>query len=408
MSYVAAFRETHLIDMSGKGKKKMITHPNLAESYFVGDDSSRAPVQDFPQQQQQQQQGGGSPAGSSYGSAKPTTRHHTRRHIPGHSSIGLLSAEPLPPMTARPLVAVKSPLTASFSSNPNRQVGGETTVILGDDEGGRFVSTYGIKEEALRIAANPEMRKAVVDIPVAGSRPAVKGQRRSEYGPGGEDHRVLDQGFHKYPNESMDEAQRRSALDPAAKQEAKAMSPAGARILRPMGLKVTRSAGGEETGKYDWPESSLNGNMSSNAQPPSLPSSSSSSSSLSSSSYSAQSYAAPATEASHNFHRPDPAVGGRSAPFLPRSAMAAIIQQQADVNSSRPSTASGRGKSNTSSSVSEMFAHLANPVDIPQTRSPLRRAQPVGGPFFASGGEQQFRGKAQLSHHHTASNVVFG
>jgi hypothetical protein len=402
MSYVAAFRETHLIDMSGRGHKKMITHPNLAESYFVGDDSTRPPAQDVAAPQHQQgQQGQGSPAGSSY--SKSTTRHHTRRHIPGHSSIGLLSAEPLPPTTARPLVAVKSPLTASYSSNPNRQVGGETTVILGDDEGGRFVSTYGIKEEALRIAANPEMRKAVIDIPVAGSRPAVKGQRRSEFGPGGEDHNVLDQGFHKYHNESMDEAQRRSALDPAAKQEAKAMSPAGTRILRPVGLKVTRSIGGEETGKFDWPESSLNGQSSSNAHPPSLPNSSSSASTSS-----AQTYSVSANEASHNFHRPDPAVGGRSAPFLPRSSMAAIIQQQADVNNSRPSTASGRGKSNTSSSITEMFAHIANPVEVPQTRSPIRRAQPVGGPFFASaGGEQQFRGKAQLSHH-TASNVVFG
>jgi hypothetical protein len=205
----------------------------------------------------------------------------------------------------------------------------------------------------------------------------------------------------------MDEAQRRSALDPAAKQEAKAMSPAGARILRPVGLKVTRNVGGEETGKYDWPESSLNNGLASNAQPPNIPSSNlvpNSSSSTSSSS----------TE-THNFHRPDPAVGGRSAPFLPRSAMTAIIQQQADVNSSRPSTSSGRGaKSNTSNSISEMFAHLANPVDvIPQTRSPIRRAQPVGGPFFASGGERggdqsNYKpGKAQLSHH-TASNVVFG
>jgi hypothetical protein len=94
--------------------------------------------------------------------------------------------------------------------------------------------------------------------------------------------------------------------------------------------------------------------------------------------------------------------------------MTAIIQQQADVNSSRPSTSSGRGaKSNTSNSISEMFAHLSNPVDvIPQTRSPIRRAQPVGGPFFASGtggGDQSNYkpGKAQLSHH-TASNVFFG
>jgi hypothetical protein len=401
MSYVAAFRDTHLIDMSGKGHKKMITHPNLAESYYVGDDSSRVPSYDLGPTTQRSE---GSPAGSH--TLKPTTRHHTRRHIPGHSSIGLLSAELPLPSTARPLVTVKSPHT--FSSNPSRQVGGEATVILGDDEGGRFVSTYGIKEEALRIAANPDMRKAVLDIPVAGSRPLVKGQRRSEYGPGGEDHRVLDQGFHKNHNESMDEAQRRSALDPAAKQEAKAMSPAGARILRPVGLKVTRNVGGEETGKYDWPESSLNKGLASNEQPLYIPSSTLVSNSSSSSSSSTE---------THNFHRPDPAVGGRSAPFLPRSAMTAIIQQQADVNSSRPSTSSGRGaKSNTSNSISEMFAHLANPVDvIPQTRSPIRRAQPVGGPFFASGGggggggdQSNYKpGKAQLSHH-TASNVVFG
>ena len=442
MAYVAPFRETSLLD-GGRhhgGSKKILPHRNLSESYATapaaGDGAATA---DGGFGSGYDGGGGGAAAGVAGAgeAAGPAGAHsrgqgraHSKRHLApvvGSARVAdalAHAAHAEADAAARAAAATGRngngfggppslpALAAERSPRATRAVGGADSVVLGQEGGGRFSSTHGIKEDALRVAADPAAQRAVREFPVAGMRPEQRAPR-STRAVGGDDHTssVFDDGSAlsaRLPREGMDEAQRRSALEPAARQLAEASSPAGTRILRAPGLRVTTQAvGGPETGHYDWPTSGLQQTSGGAVALAAAPGPQSGA---------ASTFAVPVPVISSQqrgvLHPEQQSVGGRSAPFLQsaaeslarsraevpaavaaRSSMGAILQQQpADALSARPGSSSGRGgvagsARNSSDGIANMFSALAGlppppgerAAAGPPARSPVRRAQPVGG-----------------------------
>ncbi len=426
--YVAPFRETSLLD-SGRhhaGSKRIVPHRNLSESYLAEGAAEggegEAPLA-AALASSAAAAASSSPAGSN---SRAQGRAHSKRHLaPAAGSSRVADALAHATWGAHGASSAQAaPPGAPPAPTPRaaRAVGGADSIVLGRDDGGRFASTHGIKEEALRVAADPEAQRQVRSFPMAGARPEPRGPRAAR-AVGGDDHTqhvFKDGAAPRMPSEGIDEAQRRSALEPAARQHAEAASPAGTRILRAPGLRVTSQAvGGAETGRLDWPASVLS------SAPPApayaqgaygVFGASGAAVGGAAASAAAASAAPAQLHASSEQRGPlmyaERAVGGRSAPYLPgapaaaafahaqpaapaaRSSMGAILQQVPADAGARPGSSAGRGgvggaARNASEGIAGMFSALAGVPDHggggggggggAPARSPVRRAQPVGG-----------------------------
>lgn len=130
-----------------------------------------------------------------------------------------------------------------------QQTGGVDSVVLGSESA---VYECGVKEAHYRLATDDTLKRAVAAALPAGGRPAER-EARTGGSVGGPDH-LGD--VWQYQNvtysEGVDEAQRRSALDPAARASVEAQPMAGLRVDRAQGLRVTRGAGGDATYSLAW------------------------------------------------------------------------------------------------------------------------------------------------------------
>jgi hypothetical protein len=130
-----------------------------------------------------------------------------------------------------------------------QETGGVDSVVLGSESA---VYECGVKEAHYRLATDDALKRAVAAAVPAGGRPAEK-EVHTRGSVGGPDH-MGD--VWQYQNiaysEGTDEAQRRSALDPAARASVEAQPMAGLRVDRAQGLRVTRGAGGDATYSMAW------------------------------------------------------------------------------------------------------------------------------------------------------------
>lgn len=267
-------------------------------------------------------------------SSHPRHVAHSNDHIRPNAA-GALSATLSPRLNT-----LKSPIKV-------RPIGGKTTVVLGEE-----VVTYetGVKEAQMRLSADPLVRQASNSSLPAGVRKEVRelaGPRR--LGPvGGKVNVQLNDGSNLAYTESIDEAQRRAALDPAARAEVMEQVPAGGRVDRPQGLGCKGRPASKISLDWDVPQAQ----------------------------HSAASVRQPD---SPRILHPEQAVGGRSAVYLRDASMGSVLggdgRQAVAITSARRATANV-------SSVGHLLtrpADVAVPPPVLPPRSPLKRVQPLGG-----------------------------